>query len=53
MYKVEPSYRQDGRDMRASQLTDIRIKVDTTRVRLRRDSKRNFLNGEAPPGLRP
>lgn len=46
------SYRQDGRDVRVSQTADIRIKVDTTRVRRRLDSKLNFLMGKVPNGLK-
>ncbi len=46
------SYRQDGRDVRVSRTADIRIKLDTSRVRRRLDSKLNFLMGKVPDGLK-
>lgn len=46
------SYRQDGQSVRVSQTTDIRIKLDTTRLRRRLDSKLNFLMGKVPKGLK-
>jgi hypothetical protein len=46
------SYRQDGQNVRVSQTTDIRIKLDTTRLRRRLDSKLNFLMGKVPRSLK-
>lgn len=46
------SYRQNGQNVRVSQTTDIRIKLDTTRLRRRLDSKLNFLMGKVPQGLK-
>lgn len=46
------SYRQDGQNVRVSRTTDIRIKLDTTRLRRRLDSKLNFLMGKVPQGLK-
>jgi hypothetical protein len=46
------SYRQEGQNVRLSQTADIRIKLDTTRLRRRLDSKLNFLMGKVPPGLK-
>ena len=46
------SYRQNGQNVRVSQTADIRIKLDTTRLRRRLDSKLNFLMGKVPQGLK-
>jgi len=46
------SYREEERLIRASKTTDARIKLDTTRLRRRLDSKLDFLMGKVPKELK-
>ena len=46
------AYRQDGETVRLSQTTDVRVKLDPTRLRRRVDSKLDMLMGVVPKGLK-
>lgn len=46
------SYYEDERLVRASKATDVRVKLDTTRLRRRIDSKLDLLMGKVPPELK-
>jgi len=46
------TYQQDGKAYRASRTTDVRIKLDTTRLRRRLDSKLDLLMGKVPKELK-
>jgi hypothetical protein len=46
------SYRQEGRSMRVSESTNVRVKLDPTRLRRRVDSKLDFLMGKVPKTLK-
>ena len=46
------SYRQDGEIVRFSKTTDVRIKLDPTRLHRRIDSKLDFLMGKVPKDLK-
>jgi hypothetical protein len=46
------TYRQDKETVRLSKTTDVRIKLDPTRLRRRVDSKLDLLMGKVPKGLK-
>lgn len=45
-------YRQNGKTVRLSRTTDVRIRLDPTRLHRRVDSKLDLLMGKVPNGLR-
>ena len=49
---VTLSYQQAGKTIKASRTTDVHIKLDTTRVRRRLDSKLDLLMGKVPKELK-
>ena len=49
---VVVSYRDQGQTVRLSRSTDMVVKLDTTRLRRRVDSKLNLLMGKVPKGLK-
>jgi len=46
------SYREGEQLIRSSKATDVRIKLDTTRLRRRLDSKLDLLMGKVPKELK-
>jgi hypothetical protein len=45
------TFRQGNRTIRLSKTTDVRIKLDPTRLRRRVDSKLDLLMGKTPKGV--
>ena len=46
------TYQENGKEIHLSKTTDVRIKLDTTRLRRRLDSKLDLLMGKVPDELK-